>query len=328
MKSLIGALLLFCVILPAPVRAATPVRMIFDTDIGNDIDDALALSMIHAMETRGEVKLLAVTVSKDNPLAGPVVDLIDTFYGRPGIPIGTVRGGKTPEDGSYLRPVLESGFYPHTLTDGQKAPDSVRLLRKILAGEKDHAVTIVQVGFSTNLARLLESKSDDASVLSGRELIANKVRLIIAMAGAFVPGGKPEYNVRIDVDAAKKLFEHSPAPIVFSGYEVGNQILYPAASIERDFGYVAHHPVADGYRAYKKMPYDRPTWDLTAVLYAVRPKNSFGVSKTGRVEVAGDGATTFTEGKNGTCRYLVTTPEQARKALGAMLDLVPRPPGK
>jgi purine nucleosidase len=300
--------------------AAAPVRLIFDTDIGNDIDDTLALAMIHALESRGEAKLLAVTVSKDNLYAGPFVDLINTFYKRPGIPIGTVRDGKTRDDGNYLRPVGESGLYPHALTDGQKAPDAVTLLRKILAAEKDRSVVIVQVGFSTNMARLLDSRPDQASILPGRELMRRKVRLISAMAGHF-PTGPAEYNVKVDIPAGRKLFMESPAPIVFSGFEVGRQILYPATSIERDFAYVPHHPVADAYRAYMKMPYDRPTWDLTAVLFAVRPKDSFGLSAKGRVSVDDLGVTKFTEDKNGRDRYLTTTPEQNRAALAQMIEL-------
>ena len=43
--------------------AAEPVRIIFDTDMGNDIDDALALAVLHAFESRGEAKLLAVTLT-------------------------------------------------------------------------------------------------------------------------------------------------------------------------------------------------------------------------------------------------------------------------
>jgi inosine-uridine nucleoside N-ribohydrolase len=310
----------------APVEAAA-VRLIFDTDIGNDIDDALALAMIHTLETRGEAKLLAVTTSKDNQFAGPFIDLIDTFYHRPGIPIGTVRDGKTRDDGKYLRPVVESGLYPHTLTDSQKAPDAVAVLRKTLAGEKDHSVVLVQVGFSTNLARLLDSRPDLSSMVPGRELVRSKVRLICVMAGQF-PTGPAEYNVRTDIEAARKLFGESPAPIVFSGFEIGKAILYPATSIERDFAYVPHHPVADAYRAYMPMPYDRPTWDLTAVLYAVRPKDSFGLSAKGRVAVDDRGVTTFTEDPHGLHQYLTATPEQAKRALAQMIELASRAPGK
>ena len=67
---------------------AEPVRLILDTDMGNDVDDALALAIIHALQNRGEVQLLAVTITKDNRDAAPFIDLVNTFYGRPDIPIG------------------------------------------------------------------------------------------------------------------------------------------------------------------------------------------------------------------------------------------------
>ncbi|MFM8892792.1 MAG: hypothetical protein ACKOTB_14455, partial [Planctomycetia bacterium] len=63
----------------APVR---PVDIIFDTDIGNDIDDVLALGLIHALQSRGECRLLAVTITKDSPLAPPFTDAVNTFYDR------------------------------------------------------------------------------------------------------------------------------------------------------------------------------------------------------------------------------------------------------
>jgi inosine-uridine nucleoside N-ribohydrolase len=319
--------LLAIAILSTALLHAAPVRIIFDTDIGNDIDDALALAMLHAMESRGEVKLLAVTISKDNRYAGPFVSLINAFYHRPGIPLGTVRDGKSRDDGNYLRPVVESGFYPHSLADSQQAPDAVTVLRKTLASEKDHSVVIVQVGFSTNLARLLDSKPDTASMLAGSELVRRKVRVISAMAGHF-PTGPAEYNVKIDIEAARKLVSESPVPIVFSGFEIGKQILYPATSIEHDYAYVAHHPVADAYRAYQPMPYDRPAWDLTAVIYAVHPSDSFGLSPKGFVSVDDRGVTAFTADKNGRHQFLTVTPDQARRALALMMELSSRPPDR
>ena len=314
-------MLLFCL---ATLQAAPPVRLIFDTDIGNDIDDALALAMIHAFETRKEAKLLAVTISKDAQFPEPFVDLVDTFYGRPEIPIGTVRNGKTRESDAYCQAVVQSGVYPHKLEDGQQAPEAVSVLRRTLAAEKDRSVTIVQVGFSTNLARLLHSPPDADSVLGGSELVRRKVRLIVAMAGAF-PSGKPEYNVATDIESARTLFAESPVPIVFSGFEIGDKILYPASSIEHDFGFVSHHPIADAYRAYKKMPYDRPTWDLTAVLFAVRPKRSFSLSTRGTVAVDDKGVTTFTRKREGPHRYLTASAAQADEARAAMIALASQP---
>jgi hypothetical protein len=67
---------------PRPGNAPPVVRLIFDTDMGNDIDDALALGVIHALQNRRECELLAVTVTKDNEFSAPFVDLVNTFYGR------------------------------------------------------------------------------------------------------------------------------------------------------------------------------------------------------------------------------------------------------
>src|SRR5258708_37482810 len=76
---------------------STPV--IFDTDMGNDVDDALGLAMLDAFESRGECRLIAVTITKDNPWSAVYVDLVNTFYGRSHIPIGVVQGsGVTPEN--------------------------------------------------------------------------------------------------------------------------------------------------------------------------------------------------------------------------------------
>src|SRR5262245_44540464 len=148
------------------LSAAQPVPVIFDTDMGNDVDDALALAMLHALESRGECRLAAVTLTKDNPWSAVYVDLVNTFYGRGQIPVGMVKGGVTPEDSAMIRTPSErrradgSFVYPRRLASGAEAPEAVALLRRILAAEQDGSVVIVQVGFSTNLARLLDSAED------------------------------------------------------------------------------------------------------------------------------------------------------------------------
>ena len=85
---------------------SAPVQLIFDTDMGNDVDDALALAMVHSLQSLGECKLLAVTTNKDNPYSPLLVDVINTFYGRGDIPIGAVKNsGVTPEDGRFAKQV-------------------------------------------------------------------------------------------------------------------------------------------------------------------------------------------------------------------------------
>src|SRR6476659_6357013 len=87
----------------AASAGAQAVPVIFDTDMGNDVDDALALAMLHALESRGECRLLSVTVTKDNPWAPMYVDLVNTFYGRSQSPVGMVKGGVTPESARMIQ---------------------------------------------------------------------------------------------------------------------------------------------------------------------------------------------------------------------------------
>jgi inosine-uridine nucleoside N-ribohydrolase len=310
--------------------APGPVRVIFDTDMGNDVDDALALGILHALETRGEAKLLAVTITKDNPYAAAFVDLEDTFYRRGEIPIGIVKSGKTPNDSAMIRVPSErrnpdGGYvYPRRIALGA-APDAVAVLRQVLGKEEDASVTIVQVGFSTNLARLLDSKADESSPLSGTELVAKKVRLLVAMAGHFPPA-QPEYNVVTDIPSAQKVFTQWPSPVVFSGYEIGQALLFPARSIEHDFSWVRDHPVVDAYRNYMRMPYDRPTWDLTAALYAVRPDGGyFSLSPKGTVRVDDKGNTIFTASADGKHRYLILDDAAKARTLEALILLASQP---
>jgi purine nucleosidase len=332
---LLSVSLMICVWQSAVSAAAgRPVPLIFDTDIGNDVDDALALGVIHALVSRNECRLLAVTVTKDEPLSAPFVDATNTFYGRGDIPIGVVRNGPTPEPSKYtgLANQRDDGKlrYPHRLQTGADAPDAVKVLRQTLANERDGSVVIAQVGFSTNLARLLQSPPDEISPLPGADLVRAKVRLLSVMGGAFGTSDKKpmlEYNIVKDVHAAQTLVTSWPTPIVFSGFEIGVAIPFPHECIERNFAYVSHHPLAEAYTLYNPPPHDRPTWDLTSVLYAIRPDDGyFDLSPPGRVTVSDDGVTSFAADPKGLHRYLILKAEQRIRVYEALAELASQPP--
>ena len=329
---------LFILLLVAGATAAeplAPVKIIFDTDIGNDVDDVLALSMLHSLQTRGDCELLAVTITKPDELAGPFVDAMNTFYGRPGIPLGFTRS-KLKNDPSKFLGLAEANNggklrYPHRLKHSSDAPAATDLLRKILSQQPDRSVTIVQVGYFSNLAALLDTPEDKRSPLSGRDLVQAKVKLLSVMAGAFQPIEQNkhflEYNVTQDLAASRKLAAAWPTPIVWSGFEIGIAVPYPAVSIERDFNYVPHHPAAEAYRLYNPPPHERPTWDLTAVLYAVLPdRDYFNLSAPGQVTVEPDGFTRFETKADGRDRFLVLSPAQAPRVREALVQLASQPP--
>lgn len=328
---------LIILLLAASLVQAEPIKLIFDTDMGNDVDDVMALCMIHNLVNRGAVELLAVTITKDHPQAAVFVDAVNTFYGHPDVPIGVVTNGATPEAGRFNRLAdakNEDGSlrYPHQLRSGKDASEAVGLIRKLLAAQPDNSVTLVQVGFFTNFRRLLESPPDKYSPLTGRELIAKKVKLLSIMAGAFqtVKGDNRylEYNVVKDIPAAQSLARNWPTPVVWSGFEIGVAAAFPYTVIEHDFEYVKHHPLKEAYCLYEPPPHDRPTWDPTALLYAVYPERGyFDLSPSGTVAVEDNGATWFRPSPNGknSHRYLVMSAAQAARVREAIVQLCVEP---
>ena len=323
-------------LLAAAAYAAQPVRLVFDTDLGNDVDDAMALAVIHALQNRDECELLAITTTKDNPYVAPMANLLNTFYGRPEIPIAVVKNGATKEDGKYNRQVLElkddagNLRYPRSLTPEGSAnlPDAVPFLRKLLAESPDNSVVMVQVGFFTNFARLLDTPADNISPLSGKELIAKKVKLLSLMAGAFnEPPGFKEYNVVNDIQSAKKLVAEWPSEMVFSGHEIGRLIQHPPASMKEDYDYVKYHPLKDAYNFYRGLDNSQPAYDLTSVLYALRSNRGyFTLSPPGIVTVQDDGQTSFAVSANGKHRYMTVSPEQIAMVREAFVQLCSEPP--
>lgn len=334
----------FCLFLFAFVNVslsnAAPVPLIFDTDIGNDVDDVLALGLIHNLQSRGNCELLAVTLTNDTPKAAAFVDAVNTFYGRPNIPIGAVRNGVRQGEGKFLKlaNAMDNGQvrYPHDLKSSDDAPEATKLLRQVLSKQNDGSVVIVQVGFSTNLARLLDSPGDEFSPLNGRDLVKQKVKLLSLMAGAFTDIGNDkrykEYNVIKDIPAAQKVAANWPTPLIWSGFEIGIAVPYQVQSIERDYEYVVHHPLKESYYLYEPPPHERPTWDLTSVLYAVLPdRGYFDLSESGTINVENDGFTTWTKQEGGAQRYLKVNPTQiarVREAFTWLCSEAPQPLGR
>jgi len=290
---------------------------IFDTDMGNDVDDLLAQILLIRGLAGTPGRWGAAVVNKGNRLAPAFVDLVNRYYDCPGIPIGWCSCGPTPEDAAigengFLRPVLER-LGPDLLDyepDRKEWPDAVAVLRRTLAEASNHSVVYISIGFTTILAGLLASPPDQYSPLTGRELVHSKVRFVSMMAGEFGHidrGGQPhpEHNIVGDIESALSVMSMLPAPLFFSGFEVGERFLFPGFRIAEAFAEHPDHPLRLSYGLYKGFGHDRPLWDLTAVLFALAPEAGyFEVSGPGAVGVAPDGATRFRASEEGRHRYL------------------------
>jgi len=282
-----------------------PVPVIFDTDCGPDYDDVGALAMLHAFADSGYIDILATMSSNKHELAAPSIDVINTYFGRPDIPIGAPKSDGVNIGASQKWSDSLITKYPHDLMLTGEAPDAVKLYRKILSEQEDTTVTIISVGFLTNLGNLIMSEPDELCSLSGKELVEQKVRKWVCMGGKF-PEGK-EFNIRLDLLKSKIAIEQWPTKIIFSGFEIGEQIKTGLKLIEMP---CENNPVKDVFAISIPLSEEdkngRMSWDQTAVLIAVKGYENYFYINKGRFVTFEDGHNEWKYSENGPHAYVVT----------------------
>ncbi|WP_026260976.1 nucleoside hydrolase [Spirosoma luteum] len=290
----------------APKQQAVPV--IFDTDMGPDYDDVGAIALLHAFADEGQATILATIASTNYPKVTQVLSVLNTYFNRPDVPIGVPKGTAVGDKDTQHWSDTITARYPHRIRSNKDVPDAVALYRQILAKQPDHSVTIITVGFLTNLANLLDSKSDKYSTLSGKELVNLKVRKLVSMAGKF-PGGR-EYNVFRDTPSSKKVFANWPTPILMSGFEIGEKI-HSGLPLTRNKA-IQNSPVKDVFSISlpksKEDKEGRMSWDQTAVLVGVRGYAPYYTVKTGRLVMNADGSNGWDSAGKGHSYLVVSRP--------------------
>jgi inosine-uridine nucleoside N-ribohydrolase len=313
----------------APPQAKPPVGVVFDSDFGNTIDSVLALALLHGFDQKNEARVAAVSTTKSNLKSAAFCEVMARFYSAAppssfgmfrSVAIGMADDGKMAEDTPLLaEPLAKKNadgkpVYLHAIERLNETAEVAALIRNSLTAQVDQNAIVVLAGPATNLASVLR-------LPGAKELIEGKVRMLVVLGGAY-PDGGPEANLKRDVTAAKRLFAEWPTPIVACGRDAGDAVLFPAASIEKDFAWSSAHPVVDAYKANHEMPYDAPTHDMTAVLYAVRPQEGyFKVSAPGTIRVGDDGRTTFAAAESGKHRYIIYDPEQKERIVKVYTEI-------
>lgn len=267
------------VLLCASQAGAQVQKIILDADMSSDHDDIGAIATLHALADLGECQILGMMVSSLNGATPLCMDAINTYYGRPNIPIG-VRpdiGGI----GSY--PGTIASEFPHDLTSASQCPTAVSLYRQLLASQPDNSVTIVTIGYLTNLKALLQSGPDQYSGLSGTALVAQKVKLLSCMGGAYPSGN--EFNFRSSADdSAYVVVNNWPTRLTYSGFEIGNPIVTGGKLQQTG----TNNPIRRVYQL--KGGGGHASWDQTAVYNAVRESEGvWGTNNVGHnnTDVAG-----------------------------------------
>ncbi len=176
----------------AGLRAAEPIPVIFDTDIGGDIDDAYALAqIIHSPE----LKLLGVTtVSGDAVARARLAAKLLVVAGQPAIP---VYAGISNAPQYMAQTDWAKGYSSPALhLDG-----GVEFLRQQINAHPGE-ITIIAVGELTNIAALLESEPGLGAKIKAISLMGGSVRR------GYAPGSKPEpeWNIKSNAKAAQLVF--------------------------------------------------------------------------------------------------------------------------
>ena len=249
--------------------------------------------MLHAFADKNECKILATVGSNKHKRMAALLSLFNTYFNRRGIPVGVVRGNAVNLQANQKWDSIIVEKYPHSIKENDDAEDAVTLYRRILAKQPDRSVTIVTVGFLTNMANLLESKPDKYSPLNGWALIAKKVKLLVSMAGRFdnEMGTFKEFNVVQDAVASKTVFDNWNTPIIFTGFEIGIKLFSGIPLIKSP---IVNSPVKEVFKI--SIPQDasdkngRMSWDQTAVLIAVRGYEKYYYGIKGRVDGKDDGS--------------------------------------
>lgn len=331
LRALCAALCLLPLIGPVAAQPAG-VRIIFDTDLGPDSDDAGALALLHALADRGEAEVLGVSCSTTSPWCAPAADAINAYYGRPDLPIGTLKGpgssgGSEGWAGDSFNGYV-AGHFANDLRHGEYAEDAVALYRRLLAAAPDASVAVAVVGPLTNLKNLLDSPADVLSPLDGRALVAQKVRGLTVMGGRYPAGG--ESNFRADAAATRAVVADWPTPVTFSGYEVGEGLLTGARlwdeTPEANPVRAAYH-LWDLHFARRFTPEFDPeagiwphsSYDQTAVLHAVRGLGEYWRAEaTGSNVVLPDGANKWRPALDRDHAYLVE--QMPREELARLIE--------
>lgn len=285
--------------------AEPPKNIIFDTDMGGDCDDVGALYILHGAVTRGEARLLATMGCVSADAIAPALDAINTWFGRPDIPVGTLK-----DPGFLVGPHYTAELarrFPHQLPGGKDYPDAVTLYRQVLAKQPDGSVVVVAVGPLRNLANLLRSRPDEASPLDGPALIAKKVKRLDVMGGTYPPSANKkdgEWNFKQDPAAAALVCSAWPTPVLFNG-EGGSTCSGRRVTYEMP----EHNPLTMAYRAFPGVGFagDRLSWDPISCLVAVRGAAPWYEVVSGGVNVvdAATGVNTWQPGSNRGHSYLV-----------------------
>ncbi len=295
--------------------ANVPPKVIIDTDLDSDVDDVGALAMLLNLHKAGDIDLIGVIVTSDDPYAPICAAILNTFYGFPEIPVCFLKD--QPELNNHSRYTKDlANRFPSNMKSWQQAEDAIHLYRKLLSANSNESVIIVTIGHLSSLQELLLSEPDQLSQLKGSQLVKEKVLKWICMGGKF-PEGKEANFYRPDPQSTLYCVNNWAKEVVFCGWEVGDQVITGGKWLKDHLD--SDHPVYLAYELYNSFK-GRQSWDQIAVLQLIKSGKHLFSSIKGYCVINPDGSNSWINDISGKHRYVVIKPWVEANNIGHYID--------
>lgn len=283
------------------------IPIILGTDWWTDCDDIVAMRILAWAKSEGLIEIKGINIDACMPFSAPSLDAYLTAEGLPDIDIGIDLSATDYEGETFYQEWLAQK--PHRFNRNEDYEEAIHLYRRILAasGEK---VDIIEIGFSSVLSQLLDTKPDEISPLPGRELVAQKVGKLWMMAGKWDEPNGIEYNFSVSeraMCAGEKICNEWPTPITFLGFEIGFTVITGDTLTEKN-------DILKNSMCAARSPFGRFSWDPMLVLMAcIHDETEAGYHLIkGTASVNGKtGENNFVANKNGKHGYVVKLKEDS-----------------
>ncbi len=299
---------------PLPQEKQQPIQMILDSDFGSSTDDLFALMMLNHYIDDGLVDLKGVIVDREGEKNAGIVDIFNTYYGHPEIPVGLERNGVKnprcfiPYNGICdLKDAKGNPLFKRSL-DTAKLPDGYKLYRQLLSKAEDKSIVIVAIGFATTLSQLIESGADEYSNLSGEQLLDKKVKSIYIQSGRFEAGDSLcGYNMRAASRQSAIFYDRLPRSVdlIMSPSNIGDGMNYLPQDVLVDLSTTEVNPIKSVYTNYTCDTGQR-MWDTNCLVNAVLGDKEYIMSPRGWVTFVDKGEESlmlFKQDPAGNARY-------------------------
>lgn len=276
------------------------IKVIVDTDVGNDCDDIGALTILGNAYKKNLVDVVGVTVCTRATEPEKQYDALyttDIILEKYGIncPIGlTTVDNFIPENLAYATEVSHR-WQARTKDHETQIMPAHKLLRKVISENK--GVKLITIGMLNNIKAFMDTNEDG---VTGKQLLEENVSEMVMMGGNFVDQTYKEYNIVKKLEASQVVINNTSVRKTFLDWETGQLV-------KTGLTFYAHpdSPQCVSYSVFNHGNL-RESWDPMTVYIAIF--GAWSYSKWGKVTVDAEGCTKFTEDPNGVCRYVPVHP--------------------